>query len=204
MPAVWQPETWREFVQRLRDPARWRSAIYDVMVWFLVGTALAQAIAIYAPGYPILVGTPSIPTGFYWLEKHPADLHRGDLVTFPFNPTQEWLKGRYGRELVHTKILLGTEGDTLYADAERRLTLCHPQDAHGVPGVCEPAGQAQIQDSKGRPLESWVPPGHEYTLKRGELWVYSPHERSLDSRYHGPIQAAILHGRATPLYLFGL
>lgn len=198
-------ESGREFLARLRDPLRWKSAVYDVAVWFLFGWMITQALSMYAPGYPMLVGTPSIPTGLYWVDRHPAGIRRGDTVSFPFEPTQPWLKDRYGNDLVHTKIVLGVVGDTLSSATDGRLTLCHTQDnVRRLPVTCEPAGQAQTKDSAGRPLKSWVPPGHAYTLKDAELWVYAPHPRSLDSRYHGPIQASSVYGRATPLFLFGI
>lgn len=195
-----RPETARQFWQRLRDPLRWKSAAYDLAVWFLFGWALTLGLSTYSPGYPIIVGTPSIPTGIYWVDKHPTGLKPGDFVSFPFEPAHPWLKGRYGRELVHTKMVLGTAGDTLHADASLRLKLCRSEADQRE--TCEPAGQALPRDGKGRPLPSWVPPGKQYTLRTGELWVYSPHPKSLDSRYHGPVERSRIYGRATPIFLF--
>ncbi|WP_227871449.1 S26 family signal peptidase [Novimethylophilus kurashikiensis] len=158
-------------------------------------------ISRYAPGYPIVVGTPSVPTGIYWVDKT-APAHRNNLVTFPFEPKAAWLRERYGDEHVHTKLLKGLPGDTIHADNANNLTLCHHlQDEVGPPD-CEPVGKVQEKDSKGRPLFSWVPANQGYVLKAGEYWVYSPHPKSLDSRYHGPIESASVTGVATPIWLF--
>lgn len=196
-----KPETMREFIARLKDPLRWKSAVMDLALWFMFGLVVTQMLSMYSPGYPLIVGTPSIPTGLYWADTR-ASVGRNDLITFPFEPTQEFLKGRYGRELVHTKILKGLPGDTIYADADQKLTLCPGADATGRVLPCESVGQAFAKDSKGRPLYSWVPPKHQYTLRDGEYWVYATHERSLDSRYHGPIAASSVKGRVTPVLLF--
>lgn len=195
-----KPESSREFIARLKDPKRWKTAVFDVILWFMFGIIVTTMLSRYTPGYPIIVGTPSIPTGVYWLDKTQHHFGRGDYVTFSFEPKQEWLKGRYGQELVHTKQVLGVSGDVVKADAELNLTLCQMND--GEPPKCVPAGKAWSADSKGRPLYSWVPANHEYTLKPGELWVWAPHLRSLDSRYHGPVLAAEMHGKAKPLFLF--
>lgn len=191
----------QRLVARFRDRQRWKRSLYDLTIWFMFGMVVTMALRQYAPGYPIVVGTPSIPMGFYWVDRTEHQFSRGDYVSFDFNPTQPWLQGRYGRELVHTKIVLGIAGDVIRADQNLDLTLCHPA-AGGKPGACVSAGHVYLQDSKGRPLYSWVPAGHEYTLRAGELWVYGTHPKSLDSRYHGPVLAAATSGKAAPLWQF--
>lgn len=200
VPSVTKPETRSEFMARLRDPQRWKTAVFDVILWFMFGIIVTTMLSRYTPGYPIIVGTPSVPTGIYWLDKTQHYFSRGDYVTFSFEPQQAWLKGRYGQELVHTKEVLGVAGDVVKADADLNLTLCQTRDNEAP--KCVPAGKAWSADSKGRPLYSWVPANHEYTLREGELWVWAPHPRSLDSRYHGPVLAAEMHGKAQPLFLF--
>lgn len=199
--AARKPESGSAFLARLRDPKRWKTAVVDLVLWFMFGIIVTTLIGQYTPGYPIVVGTPSIPRGLYWLDKEVHDFSRGDYVTFSFEPTQTWLQGRYGRELVHTKQVLGVAGDVVKADEFLNLTLCQNQAGH-VPH-CVPAGTVHTKDSKGRPLYSWVPANTAYTLKPGELWVWAPHPLSLDSRYHGPVQSSAMHGKATPLLVFG-
>lgn len=185
---------------RLCNSARWRQAAYDVGLWFLFGLTLTLAAERYVPGYPILVGTPSIPTGVYWLNKAPPTLQAGHTVTFPFEPTQPWLQGRYGEHLLHTKLLLGVAGDIVRHNGQG-LEVCPAPDALGKADPCRPAGVAQAQDSRGRPLYSWLAAGEQYVLKPGEGWAHGPHPRSLDSRYHGPIDLRTVRGRATPILL---
>lgn len=189
----------REFLVRLRDPQRWRQAGYNVLLWFLFGLVVTEGLSRYSPGYPIIVGTPSLPTGLYWLDRHPGPLQRGDVITFGFKPTQPWLQARYGQTLVHTKQLVGRAGDTVIASRGRDLMLCPADET-----VCRAVGRPHTQDGRGRPLAAFVPDGKSYTVRSGELWVYAPHDRSLDSRYHGPIPEADVHGRARPLWLFSI
>lgn len=189
----------REFLARFRDTQRWRQAGYNVLLWFLFGLMVTEGLSRYSPGYPIIVGTPSLPTGLYWLDRHPGTLQRGDLITFWFKPTQPWLQARYARNLVHTKQLVGGAGDTVFASRGQDLMLCPADET-----VCRAVGRPHPQDGRGRPLGAFVPEGKAYTLRAGELWVYAPHDRSLDSRYHGPIQEADVHGRARPVWLFSI
>jgi len=187
--------------QRLGDAKRWKTALYDVLIWFLFGVLVTTMLRMYSPGYPILVGTPSIAMGVYWVDKTDHRYARGDYVSFDFEPQQTWLQGRYGHDLVHTKMVLGVAGDVVRADQDLNLTLCR-RNVDGLANSCVSAGKVFQKDSKGRPLYSWVPAGHKYTLRAGELWVFGTHPRSLDSRYHGPILAGATHGKAQPLWLF--
>ncbi|MBK3779952.1 hypothetical protein G3A43_06765 [Paraburkholderia aspalathi] len=185
----------------LRSARRWKSSLYDTTIWFLFGLLVTTMLKMYLPGYPVIVGSPSIPEGFYWVDKTDRNFQPGDYVSFDFKPAQTWLEGRYGREPVHTKMVLGVAGDVVRADQDLNLTLCHP--AHdGVAQNCVPAGHVFLSDSLGRPLYSWVPAGHQYTLRQGEIWVYGTHPKSLDSRYHGPIPAAATNGKASPVWQF--
>jgi conjugative transfer signal peptidase TraF len=56
-------------------------------------------------------------------------------------------------------------------------------------------------DSEGRPLPRQ--PVGERRVAAGEVWVLSPHARSFDSRYFGPIGAAQVLGTMTPLIVGG-
>lgn len=185
---------------RLRDARRWRSQLLDVTIWALFGLTITHALSLYAPGYPIIVGTSSVPTGLYWLTKDPGFIRSGDLITFQFRPA-DWLKSRYGEDKVHTKIALGVPGQLVKADDAGSLEVC-ATDA--VQEVCRSAGKPLAQDSKGRPMRPWLAPGQQYRLKPQEYWVYSPHPRSLDSRYEGPVPRKAIRGTAKAVWLFSI
>jgi type IV secretory pathway protease TraF len=40
------------------------------------------------------------------------------------------------------------------------------------------------------------------TVKKGEVFVFIDNSKSFDSRYYGPIPAAELIAKATPLWIF--
>lgn len=196
-----RPESSAEFIARLKDPLRWRSALFDVALWFVFGLCLTTLLSRTTPGYPILVGTPSIQTGIYWLDRMHPSYYVGDVVTFPFEPVGE-LKGRYGQHLVHTKYVAAVEGDVVESDGDNNVRVCrtNPLD---LQQTCTLLGKAQPFDSNGRKLTPWLPPKHQYTLRQGELWIRGIHPLSLDSRYHGPIPASIVRGRASLLIAYG-
>ena len=189
---------WKE---RLKDPERWKKSLYDVFVWFLFGGLITTMLSMFAPGYPILVGTNSIPTGLYWLDQQAMGHYTNEYVSFPFRPTQDWLRERYGSDRVFTKMVKAVPGDTIYADAELRLKVCHARPDSGAP-ECEDIGVPLPKDSEGRPMTPWVQANYQYTLKQHELWVYGPNPKSLDSRYYGPIRSELVKGKATPLILW--
>jgi conjugative transfer signal peptidase TraF len=54
-------------------------------------------------------------------------------------------------------------------------------------------------DAAGRPLPH-VRAGR-YRLRGGEVWLFSPHPRSFDSRYFGVVRAERIEGRLHPLWL---
>lgn len=184
--------TWLE---NLKNPARWRASAKDVLIWFLAGLLLTSLLSTFSPGRLILVRTNSIQEGLYWLDYSDTWFQRGDFATFRYNPRPQWLQDRYGRQL-HTKMVAGVAGDTVYADDARQLKVCTPS------GNCTPVGTVQLTDSKGRPMQSFVQPGQPYLLQPGEVWVHGPNEKSLDSRYHGPVPTQELMGKAHPLLLW--
>lgn len=193
---------------RLQDGQRWRAVGYDMLLWFMASVLVTTLLGRLAPGYPILVATDSIKTGLYWLDQRVTTFKQGDYVTFDFKPQANWLKERYDKEhRIHTKQVLGVEGDTVHADAELNLTLCPAKNqvAQQLPTAdCWSAGKVRTVDSKGRQMTSWVPAGTSYTLQRGEIWIYGPNPLSLDSRYQGPVQSEIVKGQALPIWLFAI
>lgn len=192
-----RPPTLKE---RFKDPARWKKSLTDVGVWFLFGGLLTTMLSMYAPGYPIVVGTTSITPGVYWLDRTAFAYSVDNFVTFAFKPSQPWLLERYGDDRIFTKIVKGVAGDTVYADANLNLKVCHSTAHTGSVAQCEAVGQALTQDSFGRPMTPWVPANHQYTLKDGELWVFAPNAKSLDSRYYGPIRMSAVNGKAKPIF----
>lgn len=197
------PKKQLTFMDKLRDKDRLRKVAYDLTLWFLVGIFLTEVFARYSPGYPIVVGTASLPTGIYWVDKTSSPT-RNDIITFPFNPPQDWVRERYTPvyQTSHTKILKGVPGDVLFADETSNLTLCHREPDLIGPPTCESVGKVRSTDSVGRPMVSWIPPGSQYVLQPGEYWVYAPHPLSLDSRYQGPIPASSVPGKTSPVWLF--
>lgn len=187
--------------ERFRDPIRWKKSLKDLALWFVFGAVLTTMLGKYSPGYPIVVGTASITPGLYWLDRQAFAYSTGDFVTFPFKPSQDWLAKRYGTDRLFTKMVKGVAGDTIYADAKQELKICHAKQVIGQKS-CEEIGRALTEDSEGRPMTAWVSASHQYTLRDGELWVYAPAVKSLDSRYYGPIKTTAVNGKASPLYLW--
>jgi conjugative transfer signal peptidase TraF len=67
-----------------------------------------------------------------------------------------------------------------------------------VNGASLPNTAPRAMDSNGRPLPRW--PLGRYLVPAGMVWVASTyHPRSFDSRYFGPIAAADIRNRLTPL-----
>lgn len=191
----------RPLIRRLLNAQRWSEVLKDQLIWMMVGCLLIFMLTKTLPGHPILVSTPSVPMGVYWLDRTAHGFKAGDYVTFEFNPANKELSRRYAPyTLWHTKMVKATEGYMVTSDAQLRLTACSPA-IWGTP-TCSDAGTAQTKDSKGRVLEPWLAAGAGYLVKRDELWVYGPHPSSLDSRYHGPVQVGDMLGKATPLWLF--
>lgn len=185
--------------ERFRSVALWKKAFKDVGLWFIFGWLITTMLSHYAPGYPIVVGTASITPGIYWLDRTAFAYTVDSYVSFAFKPAQPWLKARYGDNRQFTKMVKGVEGDTIYADADLQLKVCHALAYGETVPRCEAIGQALLTDTKGRPMVPWVPANHQYTLRTGEVWAYAPSTLSLDSRYYGPILTEAISGKAAPL-----
>ncbi len=158
--------------------------------------------------HPIFVVTDSISTGIYWLDTTAHDFRRGEFATFHFHPKGGYLAKRYAPAR-HTKYLLGLPGDTVWSDAEGHLRVCKGHEPHvsqidGPAAVvaCWEAGATRKLDSLGRPMKPWLAPGKSYVLGAGEYWDYGPNVKSLDARYTGPVKAADIMGKATPLWIW--
>lgn len=176
----------------------WVRALVKTALWFCAGLILTYFIASRITAHPVLVQTPSIDTGVYWVDTRVKRFRHNDLVAFEFIArSQALIKAGFTSGL-HVKQIAGVPGDTVRADQSGRVLLC-PAGA----SECTPVGTPREFDSKGRPLTAWLEPGAEIVLQAKQYWVYAPHPRSLDSRYNGPIHHSQVKGRATPLYIWG-
>jgi conjugative transfer signal peptidase TraF len=138
----------------------------------------------------------SLPPGLYLLEPllHPP--LPGDLVLACPPPAAAALAHRRGylgpgscpggtRPL--GKLVLAAAGDRVHLTAA----------AITVNGCHLPATASTAADARGRPLPH--PPTGTYLLRTGELWLFSLHPRSFDSRYFGPVAAGQVRGLLRPL-----
>lgn len=194
-------ETLRE---RFRNKENWKNSFKDLFIWFLFGGLITTMLSTFSPGYPIIVGTPSIQTGLYWLNRVDNNYRVDDIVSFEFKPTQQWIQERYVHDkLVHTKIVVGTAGDIIMTDADLNMKVCRKEYSSGDYKWCRPLGKPQAKDSKGRDLYPWLAAGKSYVLREGELWINGQHIKSLDSRYHGPVHVQNVAGKAHLVIPYG-
>lgn len=70
-----------------------------------------------------------------------------------------------------------------------------------VNGRRQVASSPQSLDSRGRALP--VPRYGSYRVGEAELWLMSPHPKSWDSRYFGPLERDRLLGIAKPVWIWG-
>lgn len=189
------PKDWRS---RIKSPQAWAKMLAESAICLVLALMAIQALKVHAPGYPIIVRTPSLQEGLFWLDLRDKSFARGDVVSFPFEPTQVWIRERYWFPgLAHTKRIVAVAGDQVRVNAGLELEVCTAQ------GKCNSRGLVRKEDSQGKPMTSWVQPGGSYTLQPGEVWVAGDHPSSLDSRYHGPIQVGQLNGKASLLIGWG-
>ena len=152
-------------------------------------SAATSSLACLLASHLVWNGTESIPRGLYWV-THDTFCQRGDLVVFPVPPAMRPLvheRGYLPDGYVLLKPVVAVAGDR----------VCISDDVALVDDA--PIGRVLATDSEGRPLPhddlcGPVPPRH--------LYVASHHPRSFDSRTFGPVDAATIRGKATPLWTF--
>lgn len=150
---------------------------------------VAQAIGI-RPNF-----SDSAPPGL-WIERPiTAPLRHGMMIGICPPPTVPLVQ------------LFLDDGTLPYGDCPKKWLLLKPVQA--LPGDT-------VQISHGNPvkvneialpntiasetLPAW--PDGEYTVKPGEVWVFSSYsERSFDSRYFGPVSINLVKGEAVPLFV---
>jgi conjugative transfer signal peptidase TraF len=87
------------------------------------------------------------------------------------------------------KIVLGSAGDLVELSAE----------GLSLNGRLVAGSKPQPGDAKGRPLPHY--PFGRYRIERERLWVFTPHPRSLDSRYFGPVASAAVEAVLSPFWI---
>jgi conjugative transfer signal peptidase TraF len=165
--------------------------------------ALALALAAAAGGLGAAAGaagwrintSASLPRGLYRLERRPAC--RGCLVLACAPRWAGELAG--GRGYLSRgdcpggvkplgKVVLAAAGDWVEVREEGLAVNGRP-----VAGSA-----AQAADRAGRPLPHLA--RGRRRLRGGELWLFSAHPRSYDSRYFGPVPAGNVRGVLSPVW----
>lgn len=162
-----------------------RRAILAVM---LAGIGLLTAPALTGQR-PWLIwnASASEPVGLYWVEA-PDRVANGDLVAVaPPEALADYVGARgylpRGVPLIkRVAALAGTE-------------VCRAGAIVTVGGHV--AGVARVQDSRDRPLPVW---SGCRTLRAGEVFLMNGAPDSFDGRYVGPLPAATIVARLTPIW----
>lgn len=141
--------------------------------------------------------TPSMPIGIYRLTPlSKSGVERGGFVAVCAPPVAAELGRRRGYLAAGRcptaaepllKVVAAVAGDSVTVSA----------NGVTVNGCLLPHSRALSHDAAGRRLSPW-PQGH-YRLSRGDFWLYADNDRSWDSRYWGPGQAAAVRAMAFPL-----
>jgi conjugative transfer signal peptidase TraF len=160
---------------------------------------LALAVLLAAPHAPLRLNcSASLPRGLYLLAP-PAAPQPGQLVLACPPPSFARLAVERGYlppgpcpggSQPLGKLVLAIAGDRLDV-APGGITL----DGRPLPSTASVAA-----DPAGRPLCRQL---GSHLVPSGALWLISPHPRSLDSRYFGPVAASALLGRLRPLATWG-
>ena len=158
----------------------------------LLGMTIAVAVIVaptVAQRPPLLViwnASPSVPVGLYLVTQ--ASPHIGDLAVLRLPPVIAAFAARRGYLLTSAYLLkpiAAVTGDLVCRFGERIL----------VRGVL--AGIAEDADSDGNAMPTWQ--GCR-VLQMGEVFVLADHPASFDSRYFGPLDTALIAGRAVLLW----
>jgi conjugative transfer signal peptidase TraF len=141
--------------------------------------------------------SPSLPLGLYRLERA-RPLARGAFVLAcpPLFAASLALARGYlppgscpGGVQPLGKLLLALPGDVVSLTPAQILVNGRPL----------PSSRSVAIDSAGRPLAHF--PFGSYRVGRDDLWLFSPHPRSFDCRYFGPVPRLHLRGTLTPLWI---
>jgi conjugative transfer signal peptidase TraF len=140
--------------------------------------------------------SPSLPRGLYLLKPLSRPARAGDLVlACPPLPAAVLARRRGyldpgpcpGGTRFLGKFVLAAAGDRVGLTAGGlAVNACHL-----------PSTASQPADTRGRPLPRLT--AGAYCVHAGEVWLFSPHPRSFDSRYFGPIAVTQIGGILSPL-----
>lgn len=170
----------------MRDrPVTLRATKPLVTMAISVGAIAASAWA-DLPKTLIWNGSASAPIGLYWVSQR--DLEKGDLVLAHADSAMQFLLNERGYLPPGTPILkriAAVQGDE----------ICRENAAISINGRV--VATALIHDSKGRYLPVW---SGCHVLMRGEIFLLNDHPRSLDGRYFGVTDDALVMGRAHLLW----
>lgn len=122
--------------------------------------------------------SPSLPTGFYWLDSPEVPVSRGDVVSLkPPPPAASLLasRGYLPRGYYLLKRVVAVPGDRVCFEDCRFVV----NDAVLAP--------IPLSDSQGRPL---APSSFCGRIPEGSVAVATPYPKSFDSRFFGPVPMA--------------
>jgi conjugative transfer signal peptidase TraF len=167
----------------------------------LAALIVAAYLVAWVSGYSLAVNTSvSMPRGLYVLAPVDAP-QRGDVVSACIS-NLEAAKVYRERDYIGPsercaagmppvmKPIVAVPGDTVEVTAMGTW----------VNGQLLPKSRVFDTDSDGRPIEH-LPLGWKKTLAAGEFFILANIiERSLDSRYYGPVLRADIHGRVRPIF----
>jgi conjugative transfer signal peptidase TraF len=159
-----------------------RAVVLGVAV--LVFSATVVGIA---SGYRVNV-SPSVPVGLYRRLPLPDAVERGMLVILPVS-VLPWHRPKlpsFLRPVPLLKPVVAVEGDEVCV-SEAGIWI---RDQWYGPVLTE---------ANGLPLPHPLPDGCT-TLAAGEVFVATATDRSLDSRYFGPVQLEMIRARAIPVW----
>jgi len=168
-----------------------RNTIAPKFLTFFQGAFGVSFVAIVAvwgmhrTGWPepfVVSATASMPRGIWVLERTNDAPQRGDIVALE-PPTGARALGCVRKGQVLLKYVAGSKGDR----------VCVREGVVRLEGVREPLAHTRVRpegEPGPRPLEGC------FSLGQGEVWVATPHARSCDSRYFGPVSTTLVRARA--------
>lgn len=148
----------------------------------------------YTQGYRIIT-TPSVPPGIWKVEPLHGQIRRGQFVWL-CPPDKPFFRVARQRGYIPEGDCPGGYRHLLkpVAAISNDVVSVRPRGI-AINGKGLPNSQPQAYDGNGLPLPK-LKPG-DYSVKQGEVWLISPyHQRSLDSRYFGPVLLQQIEGIA--------
>ena len=163
------------------------------LIWLVAGLIFLGASSPTHPVRIIFNRTNSVPRGLYIVQPLAPDasLEIGDMVAFSPEPQdRKWLESRayIGKNWPLLKYVAALPGDTV---CRHGATLRINQ---------LPVAHALEQDGEGRALPVWQ---GCLKLTEGDVFLLTPHPRSLDGRYLGIQKSDRILGKAGRVLAWG-